>query len=90
MIRPIDPDDFLIGRTGDPLLHRNLAWYAIEGDAVIGVVILDLVDRDFSWVMLGLTDQGPGYYAIDLAASLPSREAATEALHATMMSTRSQ
>jgi hypothetical protein len=36
--------------SGHPALHRELMWYATDDDAVIGVVILDLVDRDYSWV----------------------------------------
>ena len=34
-----------------PALHRDLMWYATDDDAVLGVVILDLVDKDYSWVV---------------------------------------
>ena len=52
--------------SGDPRLHRELMWYATEDNAVLGVVILDLVDKDYSWVVLTENDQGPGYTAIDM------------------------
>ena len=52
--------------SGDPRLHRELMWYATEDDAVLGVVILDLVDKDYSWVVLTENDQGPGYTATDM------------------------
>jgi hypothetical protein len=55
-----------------------------DGDTVLGVVIRDRVDDNFSWLMLTCNDEGPGYTAIDLGASLPTREAATRALHAAM------
>jgi hypothetical protein len=68
----------------DPRLHRELMWYATEDNAVLGVVILDLVDKDYSWVVLTENDQGPGYTAIDMGASLPTEEDATAALHDAM------
>jgi hypothetical protein len=70
--------------SGDPRLHRELMWYATEDNAVLGVVILDLVDKDYSWVVLTENDQGPGYTAIDMGASLPTEEDATAALHDAM------
>jgi hypothetical protein len=70
--------------SGDPSLHRELMWYATEDNAVLGVVILDLVDKDYSWVVLTENDQGPGYTAIDMGASLPTEEDATAALHDAM------
>jgi len=48
-----------------------LIWYATDDDAVLGVVILDLADKDYSWVVLTENDQGPGFTAIDMGASLP-------------------
>ena len=68
----------------DPRLHRELMWYATEDNAVLGVVILDLVDKDYSWVVLTENDQGPGYTAIEMGASLPTEEDATAALHDAM------
>jgi hypothetical protein len=69
---------------GHPKLHRELMWYATDDDAVLGVVILDLVDKDYSWVVLTENDQGAGFTAIDIGASLLSEDDATAALHDAM------
>jgi len=45
MIRQVDKSRFDIPMSGHPKLHRELMWYATDGDAVLGVVILDLVDK---------------------------------------------
>ena len=65
-------------------MHRELAWYATDDNAVLGVVILDLVDKDYSWAVLTENDQGPGYTAIDGRISLPTEEDATAGLHDAM------
>jgi hypothetical protein len=72
---------FHIPMSGHQALHRELMWYATDDDAVIGVVILDLVDKDFSWVVLTENGQGLGFTAIDLGTSHPTEEDATAALH---------
>jgi len=71
MIRQVDKSRFNIPMSGHPKLHRELMWYATDDDAVLGVVILDLADKDYSWVVLTENDQGPGFTAIDMGASLP-------------------
>ena len=68
------------------MLHRELMWYASEDDTVLGVAVLDLVDKDYSWAVLTENDQGPGFSAIDLGTSLPSEDDATAALHDAMRS----
>ena len=83
MIRQVDKSRFNIPMSSHPDRHRELMWYATEDDAVLGVVILDLVDKDYSWVVL---TQGPGFTAIDIGASLPSEDDATAALHDAMRS----
>jgi hypothetical protein len=84
MIRQVDKSRFNIPMSGYPVLHRELMWYATDDDAVLGGVVLDLVDKDYSWVMLTENDQGPGYRAIDGRISLPTEEDATAALHDAM------
>ena len=84
MIRLVDKSRYNIPMSGDPRLHRELKWYATNDDAVIGVVILDLVDKDYSWVALTQNDRGPGYSAIDTGNSLPSEDDATATLHDVM------
>jgi len=86
MIRQVDKSRFDIPTSGHPKLHRELMWYATDDDAVLGVVILDLVDKDYSWVVLTENDQGAGYTAIDIGASLPTEDDATAALHDAMRS----
>jgi hypothetical protein len=86
MIHQVDKSRFNIPMSGHPMLHRELSWYASEDDAVLGVVILDLADKDFSWVVLTENDQGPGYTAIDIGASHLSEDDATAALHDAMRS----
>ncbi len=86
MIRQVDKSRFNIPMSGHPELHHELMWYATDDDTVLGVVILDLVDKDYSWVVLTENDQGPGYTAIDIGASLLSEDDATAALHDAMRS----
>jgi hypothetical protein len=86
MIHQTDKSRFYIPMTGHPLLHRELAWYASDDNTILGVVILDLVDKDYSWVVLTENDQCPGFSAIDLGTSLPSEDDATAALHDAMRS----
>jgi hypothetical protein len=80
MIRPVDETNYDIRHKGNPALHRPLRWYATEDDRVLGVVVLDLVDHDFGWVMMTENDQGPGFTAIDVAVSFPALPLATAAL----------
>jgi hypothetical protein len=67
MIRQVDKSRFDIPMSGHPKLHREVTWYATDDDAdddaVLGVVILDLIDKNYSWVMLTENDRGPGYTA---------------------------
>ena len=84
MIRSVDESHYNITRLNIFPFYRELAWYATDDPAVLGAVVLDLIDHDFSWVVLTQNDQGPGYTAINLAVSLPTIAPATQALHAAM------
>ena len=69
------------------VLARELAWYATDDDAVIGVVILDLAYKDYSWAALTQSDQAAGYTTADMGQSpLPTEDDATAALHDAMRS----
>jgi hypothetical protein len=59
MIRQVDKSHYNIPASGDPRLHRELTWYATDDDAVLGVVILDLVDKDYSWVVFNTKRSAP-------------------------------
>ena len=85
MIRQVDKSHYHIPMSGNPMLHRELTWYATHDDAVLGVVILDLVDKDYSWVALTQSDRSAGYMAADME-TLPTEEDATAALHDAMRS----
>jgi len=86
MIRQVDKSRFNIPMSSHPDRHRELMWYATEDDAVLGVVILDLVDKDYSWAALTQSDQAAGYTTADMGQSLPTEEDATAALHDAMRS----
>ena len=86
MIRQVDKSRFNIPMSGYPELHRELMWYATEDDAVLGVVILDLAYKDYSWAVLTQSDQAAGYTTADMGQSLPTEEDATAALHDAMRS----
>ena len=86
MIRQIDKSLFNIPLSSHPERHSELIWYATDDDAVLGVVILDLVNKDYSWVVLAENDQGPGYTAIDMGALFPTEDDATAASHDAMRS----
>ena len=88
MIRQVEKSNYHIPMSGDPRLHRELTWYATEDDVVLGVVILDLVDKDYSWVALTQSDRSAGYAAADIGETLPTEEDATAALHDAMRSVR--
>jgi hypothetical protein len=86
MMRQVDKSNYNIPISGDPRLHRELMWNATDDDAAIGVIILDVVDRDFSWVAITQNDQGQGFTSIDMGHSLPTEAEAKATLHDVMRS----
>jgi hypothetical protein len=72
---------------GHPDFHEEIMWYATDDDRVLGVVIRDRVDNDYSWVML-LREVGEAFKGVDLATSRPDIETATKELHAAMEAAR--
>ena len=84
-IKTINPAHYNIPRMGSPVLHRNLEWYGTIDNKVLGVVILDLIDKDYSWVVLTDTpEETPGYCCVNMEASLPTQAEATRVLHEEM------
>ena len=74
-------------RDHDPSRANRSVPYRGLDDAVLGVVILDLVDRDYSWAVLTQSDQAAGYTTADMGQSpLPTEDDATAALHDAMRS----
>jgi hypothetical protein len=74
-IKPADKSRYHVPVSGHPLLHEELAWYVTDTENVLGVLIRDRVDYDFSWVVL--TKQDGMWCAIKCVAS---RETAAIAL----------
>jgi hypothetical protein len=67
----------------NPAFHKELSWWSRDDGAIVGVVIEDQVDFDFSWVVFERNARNL-YNAIDCGASLPTQAAALDALHAAM------
>ncbi len=86
MIRQVDKSSFNIPMSGHPELHHELMRYATDDDAVLGVVILDLAYKDYSWAVLTQSDQAAGYTTADMGQSLATADDATAALHDAMRS----
>ena len=59
MIRQVEKSRYNIPTSAT--LHRELAWYATEDDAVLGVVILDMAYKDYSWAALTQGDPVPRF-----------------------------
>jgi hypothetical protein len=88
-IRKVDPHNYKIPMMGSPMLHRNLEWYATSDDKILGVVLLDLIDKDYSWVVLADTPEDtPGFCCVNMAASLPTQDEARRILHKEMLKER--
>jgi hypothetical protein len=83
-IRKVDPAQFHIPMMGHPLMHRTLEWYGTDDSKLLGAVILDLVDKDYSWVILGDDGEQVGYTCLLADASISSQEEATKLLHSEM------
>ena len=73
--------------TGDRVVTVLPITHSVPADPELAVEIPAAVKRrlrlddDRSWVVLTENDQGPGYTAIDIGASLPTEDDATAALH---------
>jgi hypothetical protein len=90
--------DYGIPWRGHPGLHQELTWFATDDDRVLGVVLRDRVDNDFSWVLMahvdliGRDDYEPdyetsasGFRAVALTVSRPTQAVATKELHEAMV-----
>lgn len=64
-------------------LIQEAAWFASDGDRVLGLLVWDRIDHDFGWVVLG-RDRRARFRAVGQDASLPSFDAARDALGAAL------
>jgi hypothetical protein len=87
MIKAVQKVSYNIIWSGHPSLHEELMWYATDDDRVLGVVIRDRVDNDYSWVVL-TREGGETFKGVDLAASRPDVATATAELHVAMEAAR--
>jgi hypothetical protein len=72
--------DALAGYTRMPIvtaISDEFDWYATPDERVLGVVLHDRIDDDFSWVALG-RDETLRFRAVGVRASLPTPEAARQ------------
>jgi hypothetical protein len=89
-IKPIDKSGYFIPWCRDPRLHEKLAWWATNGNQVLGVLIRDKIDHDFGWVVLTQQDQGDeldgrgAFRAVDLKVSRSDATTAQAELFAAM------
>ena len=60
-------------------MSRELEWWADAQERVIGIVLLDLTDDDYAWIVLGRDERGL-FRAVDLGVSLETQETARSAL----------
>ena len=72
----IDVSEFdeLAGKVRGPMvgiLFREMLWLGTSDRSVLGVVLRDLVDKDFSWVCLAL--HSGQYEAVDVAVSIATQ-----------------
>lgn len=63
-------------------ISTELEWHERDDRKVIGVVFVDKIDHDFGWV--AFTDNGNGFRAADVGASVETRADARDALIAAM------
>lgn len=67
------------------LFTDELAWFACKREKVLGMVLLDLIDKDYSWVIFG-RDELQRYRAIDVKVSLSTFDDACDDLFRAMAS----
>lgn len=68
----------LIGQSRSPMtafFTREIRWFANEAETVLGVVLIDIHDKDFTAILLGRDAVGR-YRCIDQEVSMPTPEAA--------------
>jgi hypothetical protein len=81
-VRRVSKANYVIPVSLRSPLHEELEWWAVESDRVIGTVILDRADNDYSWV--ALTEHADGFRGADFGHSHPTIDEARQELHAVM------
>jgi hypothetical protein len=65
------------------LVVQEFEWLATDDGRVLGALVWDRIDYDFSWIMLG-RDERNRFRAVESNASLPNAQAARAMLQAAM------
>ena len=70
---------------------RQQQWYAADDGSVLGIVALDLIDKDYNRVVLAIAPGEPEYRAVDVKCSYPDIAAAVaDLMRATRISPRDE
>lgn len=88
MIRPISAARFealcFMRRPTAKLYAEEKEWHADQRENVLGIVLMDRIDYDWSYVILG-RDELARFSAIDQGVNLPTADKARASLHAKML-----
>jgi hypothetical protein len=68
-----------VRRPSTAYVSREVAWFADDAERVIGIVLQDLSDKDWVWMVLGRDEAGL-FRAIDLGVSIPTKKEAQRLL----------
>lgn len=71
-------ETFNVFKLPDIGIHEELEFLSTEDKSVLGVVLFDKVDNDFSFVALG--SDGKMFRAVDMGVSYKTRDEAREKL----------
>jgi hypothetical protein len=82
-LRSIDPCLYAIARGDSSDFYEELKWFAVSEDRLLGLLLRDKMDFDYSWVIFACSQQGQ-YRAIDLGVSCATNENAEHALTAAL------
>jgi hypothetical protein len=61
------------------MMSREVEWWSDTEERVLGIVLFDLTDKDWAWIVLGRDERGL-FRAIDINASIATQEDARAAL----------
>jgi hypothetical protein len=88
-IRPVDSAAYNIYREGPQhALYDEMAWFALS-DNVLGALIRDRIDNDYSGIVLTPDDDGQ-YRLVDCVHSLPTPDEAAARLYVAMRAAAAQ
>jgi len=89
-IKAVERKSYNIGGGPAPGLHQELAWWATDDDKVLGSLILDKADGDFSYIVMIMDDETKLFICADVGVSRPTADDATRNLHAAMLEMHKQ